>query len=198
LAWSLSGRASGEILGGLFVSDRGAAGAAAPAPSQWALLSREAFAPCHPLPISEKNTYESSFVQDNPDSSRSRVQARPSKSKRAQANPNKIAWICLVLFVRIGTYQWVTVIPNKNFFSPRPSPYRQARLSMRSAALPAINPLPPFISARRRRDVPAPAVRTKREQQARPFVKKMSICPQWADQSLTDRTRTQFGSPSRR
>src|SRR5208282_1983936 len=36
------------------------------------------------------------------------IQARPSKSKPPQANPNKIAWICLVLFVRIGTYQWVT------------------------------------------------------------------------------------------
>ena len=44
-----------------------------------------------------------------------RRQARPSKSKPRQANPNKIAWICLVLFVRIGTYQWVTAIPNKNF-----------------------------------------------------------------------------------
>src|SRR5271157_1515538 len=47
-----------------------------------------------------------------------RRQARPSKSKPRQANPNKIAWICLVLFVRIGTYQWVTAIPTKNFFSP--------------------------------------------------------------------------------
>jgi hypothetical protein len=35
--------------------------------------------------------------------------------KLGQANPNKIPWICLVLFVRIGTYQWVTAIPNKNF-----------------------------------------------------------------------------------
>jgi hypothetical protein len=41
-------------------------------------------------------------------------QAWPSKSKPGQANPNKIAWISLVLFVRIGTYQWVTAIPNKN------------------------------------------------------------------------------------
>jgi hypothetical protein len=45
------------------------------------------------------------------------IPARPSKAKPGQANPNKIAWIYLVLFVRIGTYQWVTAIPNKNFFS---------------------------------------------------------------------------------
>jgi hypothetical protein len=47
-------------------------------------------------------------------------QARPSKSKPSQANPNKIAWSCLVLFVRIGTYQWVAAIPIKNvrIFSP--------------------------------------------------------------------------------
>jgi hypothetical protein len=36
------------------------------------------------------------------------VQISPSPSKPSQTNPNKIAWICLVLFVRIGTYQWVT------------------------------------------------------------------------------------------
>jgi hypothetical protein len=38
----------------------------------------------------------------------------------------------LALFVRIGTYQWVTAIPNKNFFSPRPSPYRQPRPARRA------------------------------------------------------------------
>jgi hypothetical protein len=54
------------------------------------------------------------------------------RGKPGQANPNKIAWICLVLFVRIGTYQWVTAIPNKNFLSSRPSPYRQARLARRA------------------------------------------------------------------
>jgi hypothetical protein len=48
------------------------------------------------------------------------LQAQPSKSKPGQAHPNKIAWICVVLFVRIGTYQWVTAISNKNFLlSPR-------------------------------------------------------------------------------
>jgi hypothetical protein len=40
----------------------------------------------------------------------------PSRTKPGQANPNKMAWICLVLFVRIGTFQWVAPIPNKNFF----------------------------------------------------------------------------------
>jgi hypothetical protein len=33
-----------------------------------------------------------------------------------QINPSKIAWICLVSFVRIGAFQWVTTIPNKNLF----------------------------------------------------------------------------------
>jgi hypothetical protein len=47
--------------------------------------------------------------------SRHDAEPGPSKSKHGQANPNKVAWICLVLFVRIGTYQWVTAIPNKNF-----------------------------------------------------------------------------------
>src|SRR5271156_6233348 len=32
------------------------------------------------------------------------LQAKPSS---CQTNPNKIAWICRVLFVRIGTFQWV-------------------------------------------------------------------------------------------
>jgi hypothetical protein len=40
---------------------------------------------------------------------------RQSKSKPGQANPNKNVWICLVLFVRIRTYQWVAAIPNKIF-----------------------------------------------------------------------------------
>jgi hypothetical protein len=55
---------------------------------------------------------------------RRRGQTIPIKTKLCQANPNKIGWICLVLFVRIGTYQWVTAIPNK-IFSP-PFPRRQA------------------------------------------------------------------------
>src|SRR5271165_7404977 len=36
------------------------------------------------------------------------IQISPSQSKPSQAKPSKIAWISLVLFVRIGTYQWVT------------------------------------------------------------------------------------------
>src|SRR5208282_283601 len=34
-------------------------------------------------------------------------QMRPSKTKPDQIKPSKIAWICLVLFVRTGTFQWV-------------------------------------------------------------------------------------------
>ena len=34
-------------------------------------------------------------------------QTNPSKSKQNQINPSKMAWICLDLFVRIGTFQWV-------------------------------------------------------------------------------------------
>src|SRR5208282_4629337 len=49
-------------------------------------------------------------------------QANPNSAK---ANPNKNAWFYLVLFVRFGTYQWVTAIPNKKF-SPRPSPCHEA------------------------------------------------------------------------
>ena len=43
----------------------------------------------------------------------SHTQANPSQSKPAQINPSKIAWFYLVLFVRIGTFQWVTPNPNK-------------------------------------------------------------------------------------
>src|SRR5208282_6714341 len=59
--------------------------------------------------LAETHTKAALFktIQIPPDR-QSPVQARPSKSKPRQANPNKIAWICLVLFVRIGTYQWVT------------------------------------------------------------------------------------------
>src|SRR5271154_420209 len=32
---------------------------------------------------------------------------QPNSPKQDQADPNKIAWICLVLFVRLGTYQRV-------------------------------------------------------------------------------------------
>ena len=44
-------------------------------------------------------------------------QANPNKSKPHQTNPNKIAWFYLVLFVRIGIFQWVTANPNKIFLS---------------------------------------------------------------------------------
>jgi hypothetical protein len=42
-----------------------------------------------------------------------------SPAKSVQTKPNKIAWICLVLFVRIGTFQWVMAIPNKKLASSR-------------------------------------------------------------------------------
>src|SRR5208283_5335319 len=45
-------------------------------------------------------------------------QIRPSKTKPDQAKPSKIAWICLVLFVRIGAFQWVTAKKIKKFLSP--------------------------------------------------------------------------------
>ena len=41
-------------------------------------------------------------------------QTIPSKTKPDQTNPSKIAWFYLVLFVRIGAFQWVTANPNKN------------------------------------------------------------------------------------
>jgi hypothetical protein len=41
------------------------------------------------------------------------VGVAPNKSKQNQIDPDKKAWICLVLFVRIGTFQWVTANPNK-------------------------------------------------------------------------------------
>jgi hypothetical protein len=41
------------------------------------------------------------------------VQEKPRKTKDDQTKPNKNAWIDLVLFVRIGTFQWVTRKPNK-------------------------------------------------------------------------------------
>jgi hypothetical protein len=45
------------------------------------------------------------------------TQTNPSKSKPHQIKPSKIAWIYLVLFVRIGTFQWVTANPNKKTLS---------------------------------------------------------------------------------
>ena len=41
------------------------------------------------------------------------VQINPNKTKPGQIKPSKIAWFNLVLFVRIGTFQWVTANPNK-------------------------------------------------------------------------------------
>jgi hypothetical protein len=46
---------------------------------------------------------------------------QPSLSKPSPANPRKSPWVCLVLFVQIGTFQWVAAIKNENFF-PRYSP----------------------------------------------------------------------------
>ena len=43
-----------------------------------------------------------------------RPQAKPRKTK---AIPSKKAWSCLVLFVRIGPFQWVTAKKIKNPFS---------------------------------------------------------------------------------
>jgi hypothetical protein len=40
---------------------------------------------------------------------------RPNKSKENQIKPNKKAWISLDFLGRIGRFQWVTTIPNKNF-----------------------------------------------------------------------------------
>jgi hypothetical protein len=82
-------------------------------------------------PISEKtHTTAALFkmIQIPPDP---QSKPGPSQSKRGQANPNKIAWICLVLFVRIMTYQWVTAIQiriSPLAFALSPSAPRQARL----------------------------------------------------------------------
>ena len=43
----------------------------------------------------------------------SSAQINPSESKPDQTKPSKIAWFYLVLFVRIGAFQWVTWNPNK-------------------------------------------------------------------------------------
>jgi Cupin len=42
--------------------------------------------------------------------------SRPNKSKQNLAEPNKTKQNSLVLFVRIGTFQWVTANPNKKSF----------------------------------------------------------------------------------
>ena len=46
------------------------------------------------------------------------AQINPSKTKPHQIEPSKIAWFYLVLFVRIGTFQWVTANPNKKISVP--------------------------------------------------------------------------------
>jgi hypothetical protein len=46
----------------------------------------------------------------------------PSRTKENQIKPSKIAWISLVLFVRIGTFQWVTAEKIKKFLAPFCSP----------------------------------------------------------------------------
>jgi hypothetical protein len=50
-------------------------------------------------------------------------QANPSPAKQIQINCLDF----LVLFVRIGTYQWVTANPNKNFSPPLRLVARRAR-----------------------------------------------------------------------
>src|SRR5208282_3362253 len=87
--------------------------------------------PFWPFQALGRNTYDSSLFRIIQIPPHPQPKPGPSKPKPSQANPNKMAWICLFLFVRIGTYQWVTAIPNKNFFpSPfalSPSAPRQAR-----------------------------------------------------------------------
>jgi hypothetical protein len=46
-----------------------------------------------------------------------RGQTKPSKTKPGQIKPSNFAWFNLVLFVRIGTFQWATTNPNKKFSS---------------------------------------------------------------------------------
>ncbi len=47
------------------------------------------------------------------------AEIKPSRSKHNQINPSKMAWFYLVLFVQIGTFQWVTANPNKKSLPPR-------------------------------------------------------------------------------
>jgi hypothetical protein len=54
------------------------------------------------------------------------IQINPSKTKPSQIKPSKIAWFYLVLFVRIGTFQWVTTNPNKNFLPASPPPEKRS------------------------------------------------------------------------
>ncbi len=46
----------------------------------------------------------------------SMAQTHPSKTKQIQIKMLGFAWICLVLFVRIGTFQWVTAEKIEIFF----------------------------------------------------------------------------------
>src|SRR3984957_20084973 len=54
------------------------------------------------------------------------IQINPSKTKPSQIKPSKIAWFYLVLFVQIGTFQWVTTNPNKNFPPASPPPEKRS------------------------------------------------------------------------
>jgi hypothetical protein len=60
---------------------------------------------------------------------------RPRKSKQNQIKPRKNAWICLVLFVRIGAFQGVTANPNKKIFSGFHSPLGLCAQCLRRALL---------------------------------------------------------------
>ena len=60
---------------------------------------------------------------------------RPRKSKQNQIKPRKNAWICLVLFVRIGTFQGVTANPNRKIFYGPNSPSGLCAKCLRRALL---------------------------------------------------------------
>jgi len=82
-----------------------------PLPFQALGRSRERHSPLAAPAHLRENTYNSSLfriIQIPPDPSPS--PAKQTQTQPRQANPKKIAWICLVLFVRVGTYQWVTAI----------------------------------------------------------------------------------------
>jgi hypothetical protein len=50
--------------------------------------------------------------------------------KQIQINPSKSPWICLLLFFRIGAFQWVTANPNKKI-----GPRLNSRLRLRAKRL---------------------------------------------------------------
>jgi hypothetical protein len=69
------------------------------------ILEVSALAPARTDPVSASNRNDPREIAGSA--------SRPNNSKQNQINPSKKAWIYLVLFVRIGTFQWVTAIPNK-------------------------------------------------------------------------------------